>query len=75
MNQKRLIKHLAYMYKYWCVLQGSGIIKMIRNLTLSWVKLQALYTESCIWGYTNVWHKNLSRFVCCYMPYLKYESI
>ena len=38
-------------------------------------KLQALYTERCIWDCTNMWHKNLSRFLCCYMPYLEYESI
>ena len=31
------VDHLAY--KYWCVLQGSGIIKMIRNLAQSWTTL------------------------------------
>ena len=29
-NRSEKFDHLAY--KYWCVLQGSGIIKMIRNL-------------------------------------------
>ena len=42
-NRSEKVDHLAY--KYWCVLQGSGIIKMIRNLGPVFVKLQALYTE------------------------------
>ena len=33
-NRSEKVDHLAY--KYWCVLQGSGIIKMIRNLAQSW---------------------------------------
>ena len=32
-NRSEKVDHLAY--KYWCVLQGSGIIKMIRNLAQS----------------------------------------
>ena len=37
------------------VLQGSGIIKMIRNLAHAVIiKLQALYTERCIWDYVHV---------------------
>ena len=32
-NQSEKVDHLAY--KYWCVLQGFGIIKMIRNLAQS----------------------------------------
>ena len=32
-NRSEKVDHLAY--KYWCVLQGSRIIKMIRNLTQS----------------------------------------
>ena len=32
-NQSEKVDHLAY--KYWCVLQGSGIIKTIRNLAKS----------------------------------------
>ena len=39
------------------------------------VNLQALYIEGCIWDYTNMWRKNLSRFLRCYMPYLEYEGI
>ena len=34
-NRSEKVDHLAY--KYWCVLQGSGIIKMIRNLAQSWL--------------------------------------
>ena len=33
-NGSEKVDHLAY--KYWCVLQGSGIIKMVRNLAQSW---------------------------------------
>ena len=33
-NRSQKFDHLAY--KYWCVLQGSGIIKAIRNLAQSW---------------------------------------
>ena len=33
-NRSEKVDHLAY--KYWCVLQGSGIIKMKRNLAQSW---------------------------------------
>ena len=33
-NWSEKVDHLAY--KYWCVLQGSGSIKMIRNLPKSW---------------------------------------
>ena len=33
-NRPEKVGHLAY--KYSCVLQGSGIIKMIRNLAKSW---------------------------------------
>ena len=33
-NRSQKIDHLAY--KYWRVLQGFGIIKMIRNLAQSW---------------------------------------
>ena len=29
-NRSEKVDHLAY--KYWCVLQGSGIINMTRNL-------------------------------------------
>ena len=32
-NRSEKVDHLAY--KYWCVLQGSGIIKMIRNMAQS----------------------------------------
>ena len=32
-NRSEKVDNLAY--KYWCVLQGSGIIKMIRNLAQS----------------------------------------
>ena len=32
-NRSEKVDHLAC--KYWCVLQGSGIIKMIRNLAQS----------------------------------------
>ena len=42
-------------YKFWCVLQDSGIIKMIRNLAPVLVKIQALYTDRCIWDYTDMW--------------------
>ena len=55
-NRPEKVDHLAY--NNLCVLQGSGIIKMIRNLAKSLVKLQTLYTERCIWDYTNTWHKN-----------------
>ena len=33
-NRPEKVDHLAY--KNLCVLQGSGIIKMIRNLAKSW---------------------------------------
>ena len=33
-NRPEKVDHLAY--KYLCVLQGSEIIKMIRNLAKSW---------------------------------------
>ena len=33
-QESEKVDHLAY--KYWCVLQGSGIIKMVRNLAQSW---------------------------------------
>ena len=33
-NRSEKVDHLAN--NYWCVLQGSGIIKMIRNLAQSW---------------------------------------
>ena len=46
------VDHLAY--KYWCVLQGSGIIKMIKKeCGPVLIKLQALYTERCIWDYAT----------------------
>ena len=32
-NRSKKVDHLAY--KYWSVLQGSGIIKMIRNMAQS----------------------------------------
>ena len=39
------------------------------------VKLQTLYTERCIWDYTNTWRKHPSRFLRCYMTYLEYDGI
>ena len=33
-NQSEKVDHVAY--KYWCILQGSGVIKIIRNLAKSW---------------------------------------
>ena len=33
-NGSEKVDHVAC--KYWCVLQDSGIIKMIRNLAQSW---------------------------------------
>ena len=33
-SRSEKVDHLAY--KYWCVVQGSGIIKMIQNLAQSW---------------------------------------
>ena len=35
-NQLEKVDHLAYSIKYLCVLNGSGIIKMIRNFAQSW---------------------------------------
>ena len=46
-NRSEKVDHLAH--KYWCVLQGCEVM----------VKLQALYTERCIWDYTNMWYKYL----------------
>ena len=34
LHRSEKVDHLAY-YKYWCGVQGSGIIKMIRNLAQS----------------------------------------
>ena len=60
-NRSEKVDHLAY--KYWCVLQSSGIIKMTRNLAQVFVKLQALYTERCIWDYAHV------RDTCVYLSH------
>ena len=70
-NRPEKVDHLAY--KNLCVLQGSGIIKMIRNLA----KLQTLYTERCIWDYTNTWRKKPAPPPIFTMlhAYLEYEGI
>ena len=59
-NWSEKVDHLVY--KYCCVLQGSGIIKMIRNLAQSWYSYKHC-TQKDVWNYTNMWHKNLSRFL------------
>ena len=33
-NGSEKVDHVAW--KYWCVLQGSGVIKIIINLAQSW---------------------------------------
>ena len=54
-NRPEKFDHLAY--KNLCVLQGSGIIKNDKKFGQVLVKLQTLYTERCIWDYTNTWRK------------------
>ena len=49
-NRSEKVDHTSIYY--WCVLQGSGIIKMIRNLA-HLIQLQALYTKRCIWDYPH----------------------
>ena len=49
-NRSEKVEHLAY--KYWCVLKGSGIIKMIRNLTQSWSNYKHC-TQKDVYGTTR----------------------
>ena len=59
-NRSEKVDHLVY--KYWCTARFLNDRNDIR-LGPVLVKLHALYTERCIWDYTNMWRKNLSRFV------------
>ena len=45
-NRSEKVYQLAY--KYWCVLQGSGIITNDKKFGPFLVKLQALYTKRCM---------------------------
>ena len=74
-NLSEKVDHLVY--KYSCVLQGSGIIKMIRNLAKSWQSYKH-YTQNDVYGTTRAHgEKNLPppRFLRCFMSYLEYEGI
>ena len=52
-DQKRLIIQHIHVYKYWCLLQGSGYHPNDKKFGPVFVKLQALYRERCIWDSTH----------------------
>ena len=49
-NLSEKVDHLVY--KYSCVLQGSGIIKMMRNLAKSWQSYKHC-TQNDVYGTTR----------------------
>ena len=58
-NLSEKVDHLVY--KYLCVLQGSGIIKMIRNFAKSWQSYKHC-TQNYVYGTTRAHgEKNLPR--------------
>ena len=58
-NLSEKVDHLVY--KYLCVLQGSGIIKMIRNLAKSWQSYKHC-TQNDVYGTTQTHGEKISAF-------------
>ena len=42
-NRSENVDNVAH--KYWCLLQGSGVIKMIRNLAQSWKRTSPVHRK------------------------------
>ena len=64
------VDHLAYKYSV-CIARFWNH-KNDKKFGPVLVELPAMYTEIWTWDYIKMWHKNPSRLLCCYMPYLEY---
>ena len=73
-NLSEKVDHLVY--KYSCVLQGSGIIKMMRHLAKAWQSYKHC-TQNDVYGTTRAHgEKNSYPPIFTYfMSYLEYEGI
>ena len=55
-NRPEQVDHLAY--KYFMCIARFWNHQNDKKFGQVLVKLQTLYTERCIWDYTNTWRKN-----------------